>query len=454
MTGPHSRPVLALMACLQLSAAAFADGPDLWAIPDEGQRLRASVEYLSGLGSRISGHEGGRRAGDWIERQLSALDLGAVHRETFPITVPVELGGRSRLEIVGTDEEFDMYGLWPNGPRTTTTPPEGLQGQLTWVGNGEYTDFEGRQLHGRVVLMEFNTWDRWVRLAALGAKAVIFIEPAETSYPQTEDKSLIVPVDVPRFWIGAEAGRQLRRRLEGGAEIGVRLHSRMDWLERPCANLWVEVTGADTALARQRIVVQSYYDGTSIAPSLAPSAEASSGAAAMLELARHLRDHRPARTVVLLLTGSHFQDRAGIVDFIERHTRKSDYFAPLHGLHGRRSLRRSRPVHQDRPSGHLEQHHKLRPQAVLRPLRAAVHPVRRGNGSRARKGGRAAAAQRHQPHPGNGLVNLRPRRRLRRHPPGHARRPGGPLLRHRPRRPLSAGHPTRHSRPDESGTTS
>ena len=329
MTGSLFRPARALTAWLLLSAAAFADGPDLWAIADEGERLRASVEYLSGLGSRISGHEGARRAGDWIERQLAALDLGSVHRETFPITVPVELGGRSRLEVVDTGEEFDMHGLWPNGPRTTTTPPEGLEGQLTWVGNGEYTDFEGRQLHGRVVLMEFNTWDRWVRLAALGARAVIFIEPAETSYPQTEDKSLIVPVDVPRFWVGAEAGRQLRRRLEGGAEIGVRLHSRMDWIERPCANLWVEITGADTALARQRIVVQSYYDGTSIAPSLAPSAEASSGAAAMLELARHLRDHRPARTVVLLLTGSHFQDQAGIVDFVESHTRKSDFHAPF-----------------------------------------------------------------------------------------------------------------------------
>ena len=287
------------------------------------------MEYLSGLGSRISGHEGAQRAGDWIEEQLSALGLGTVQRETFRITVPVELGGRSRLQILDSGEEFDIHGLWPNGPRTTTTPPGGLEGQLTWVGRGEYTDIEGQPLDGRVVLMEFNTWDRWIRLAALGARAVIFIEPEETSYPQTEDKSLIVPVDVPRFWIAAEPGRRLRRRLQGGEEVGVRLHSRMDWLERPCSNLWVEMSGADTALAGQRIVVQSYYDGTSIAPSLAPSAEASGGAVALLELARHLRDDPPARTVVLLFTGSHFQDQAGIVDFLERHTRKSDYYAPL-----------------------------------------------------------------------------------------------------------------------------
>ena len=329
MTGRRANPRASVLAWLLLTAPASAEGPDLWALADEGERLRTSVEYLSGLGSRISGHEGAQRAGDWIEEQLSALGLGTVQRETFRITVPVELGGRSRLQILDSGEEFDIHGLWPNGPRTTTTPPGGLEGQLTWVGRGEYTDIEGQPLDGRVVLMEFNTWDRWIRLAALGARAVIFIEPEETSYPQTEDKSLIVPVEVPRFWIAAEPGRRLRRRLQGGEEVGVRLHSRMDWLERPCSNLWVEISGVDAALAGQRIVVQSYYDGTSIAPSLAPSAEASGGAVALLELARHLRDDPPARTVVLLFTGSHFQDQAGIVDFLERHTRKSDHYAPL-----------------------------------------------------------------------------------------------------------------------------
>ena len=342
------------------------------------------MEYLSGLGSRISGHEGARRAGDWIERQLSALGLGAVQRETFQITVPVELEGRSRLQILDTGEEIHIHGLWPNGPRTTTTPPGGLEGLLTWAGSGGYSDIEGQPLEGRVILMEFNTWDRWVRLAALGARAVIFIEPAETSYPQTEDKSLIVPVDVPRFWIGAEEGRRLQRRLQGGEEIGVRLHSRMDWLERPCSNLWVEISGADTALAGQRIVVQSYYDGTSIVPSLAPSAEASSGALAMLELAGYLRDHPPARTVVLLLTGSHFQDRAGIVDFLERHTRKSDYYAPFTdsvAVDLFLGLDLSTKTDQVAIWNNSRQ---LRSQEVLRPLRAEVHPVRRGGRRRAR----------------------------------------------------------------------
>ena len=120
--------------------------------------------------------------------------------------------------------------------------------------------------------MEFNSWGHWVRLAGLGARAIIFIEPEATSYRQTLDKHLDAPVDVPRFWIGASDGARLRRRLADSDEIDVRLHSRMDWVERPAWNIWVEVPAtAGSPLADQRIIVEAYYDGISIAPSLAPA---------------------------------------------------------------------------------------------------------------------------------------------------------------------------------------
>ena len=168
---------------------------------------------------------------------------------------------------------------------------------------------------GRVVLMEFNTWDRWVRLAALGARAVIFIEPEETSYPQTEDKSLNVPVDVPRFWIGAEEGRRLRRRLQGGDEIGVP-PAQPDGLARaaPARTSGSRSRAPTRPWRGQRIVVQSYYDGT--LDRALPGALGRGLRAAprrRWNSPRYLRDHPPARTVVVLLTGSHFQDRAGIV---------------------------------------------------------------------------------------------------------------------------------------------
>jgi hypothetical protein len=314
-------------------------GPDLLNMADGRERLSHSIDFLASFDSRMTGQPGNAAAADWIEAQLQALDLGGVvHRETFPVTVPAELGG-SRLLVKAWGETVALYGLWPNGPRTTTVPPEGVAAPMTWVGNGEYSDFDGQQIDGRIVLMEFNSWDHWVRLAALGARAVVFVEPEATSYRQTLDKYLEAPIDVPRFWIGADDGNRLRRRLLDGPEVDVHLHSRMDWVQRPAWNIWVEVpaAGADSVLAAERIIVEAYYDGISIAPSLAPAAEAAASAAALLELARHLREHPPGRNVLLLFAGAHFQSLSGAVDFLDRHARKSKFYAE----------RMSEPLHPD-----------------------------------------------------------------------------------------------------------
>lgn len=319
-----------LCACLT-ALSVDAGGADLSAMADGELRLRRSIEYLSGFESRMTGYPGNAQAADWIEAQLRDLDLGGpVRRETFPVTVPVEIGGGSRLLVEEWGESVRLYGLWPNGPRTTTVRPEGVAAPLTWVGGGEYADFDGLEIDGRFVLMEFNSWDHWVRLAGLGARAVLFIEPESTSYRQTVDKHLDAPVDVPRFWIGAGDGARLRRRLADGGEVNVRLYSRMDWVEVPAWNIWVEVpAAAGSALAGQRIIVEAYYDGISIAPSLAPAAEAASSAAALLELARHLRDHPPERNIILLFAGAHFQGRSGVINFLDRHVRKSKFYAAL-----------------------------------------------------------------------------------------------------------------------------
>lgn len=339
MTGwimtPLTRWFLLLLLPL-LAGQAHAAGPDLATLEDGRERLARSIAYLSSFASRMTGQPGNVAAADWIEGQLQGLNLGVVRREMFPVTVPREVG-ETRLEIDAWGESLRLYGLWPNGARTTTVAPGGLQAPLVWVGDGEYRSFEGRAVEGRIVVMEFNTWDHWVRLAALGARAVIFVEPERTSYRQTMDKNVDAPIDVPRFWLPAADGQRLRRRLLDGSQLQGRLHARMDWVEVPAWNIWVEVPSAssDSALAAERIVVEAYYDGISLAPSLAPAAEAASSAAALLELARHLRDHPPARNVVLLFAGAHFQGLAGAVDFLDRHARKSQFYAarmqePLH----------------------------------------------------------------------------------------------------------------------------
>jgi hypothetical protein len=101
----------------------------------------------------------------------------------------------------------------------------------------------------------------------------------------------------------------------------------MDWEQRTTWNILGTITGTDPELSADTIVLQAYYDGTSVAPALAPSAEAAASIVALLELARHLQQERPARTIIFVATSAHFQARQGVLDFIRRHARRHESYA-------------------------------------------------------------------------------------------------------------------------------
>ena len=321
---PSYRRTALLAAAVAVSAAGASQGSQPAEAPDLTARVEAAVHTLAS-GSRVTGYPGNARAASYIEEGLRRNGCVDIRREQYRVAVPVEEG--SRLVLPGSGEVIPVFGLWPNHVRTTTTPPEGIELPLVYGGWGEYADFEGFPLNGSAVLMEFNSWDHWTRAARFGARAFIFIEPEDTGYLQTLDKITSVPLDVPRFWIDRESGLKLRRRVAGGDPVSVVIHSRMDWREQPAWNIRGKVVGSDPELRDQTIVVDAYYDGISIVPALAPSAETSCSIVALLELARHLQSNPPARTVILSATGAHFQGHRGMIDFLNRHARKNEEYA-------------------------------------------------------------------------------------------------------------------------------
>jgi hypothetical protein len=279
-------------------------------------RIEATIRQLSGMGSRVAGYPGCESAATFVEAEFRAMGLERVRREQFPLTVPMDKGGRLRVG----EQEIPVYGLWPNLVRTPTVAPEGVEALMIYGGSGDWTDFDGQEVEGRIVLMEFNSEDRWLHAGALGARAVVFIAPETSTWLQANDKYVGTPLDLPRYWIDRSDGAALRRQLRQGA-IPVTLFGRMDWEKRPAWNILGEIEGADPELRDELVVVHAYYDGISVVPALSPSAEAAAGVAALLELGRYLRKHPPARSVLLLATSAHFQDTQGIVAFMERHVR-------------------------------------------------------------------------------------------------------------------------------------
>jgi len=285
--------------------------------------LRRHIEYMAGLGSRLTGYPGCDEAAKYILKYFKALRLKDVKDERFPVSVPVVY--ESALEIVGTGRTLRIYPLWPNAVRTSQLPREGLKTPLIYARSGELVEFTGKTVKGATVLLDYDCGTRWLNAFRLGAAAVILIEPERPAdRGEAQAKYLSTPMNAPRFWMGRGDAKRLLALLESTPDVRVTLTCRMGWEQRQGRNLLARLPGTDPKLSKDIVYISAYYDSISVVPELAPGAESSCGIAAMLELARILTQNPPKRTVVFLATSGHFEALIGIRSYFGRHLREME----------------------------------------------------------------------------------------------------------------------------------
>jgi ABC-type antimicrobial peptide transport system permease subunit len=297
--------------------------------------LQRHIGYLENLGSRVAGYPGNAAAAEYIARQFKEIGLKDVshplttelsgaprrYREEFKISTPIVHS--AGLQLAGDTRRYRLYPLWPNLVRTSKLPKAGLELPLLYGGKARLADFSGQSVAGAAVLLDFDTGGDWQNAVRLGAAAVIFIAPPEDASRslrvEGENKLFSIPVDIPRFWLPRQDGLALLKQIQSQGKAKVHLDCDMTWETRPCWNLIGEIPGADPKLRSEVIYLEAYYDSMSLTPELAPGAEAASGVAALLEIARTLKAHPPARTVRFLATGAHFVGLTGIRNYLGQH---------------------------------------------------------------------------------------------------------------------------------------
>ena len=338
----------AFLALSGLDVRSAADAEELSLSAEQLQALASEIEpsetvrFLSQLGTRIPGYEGHDRAADYIFRKLEKFGLHP-RVETFNLAVPIDEG--ADLTVKGTNDPIELRCVWPNFIRTSKLPASGVTGPLVYVRDGALSDFNNKPIDGGIVLMDFNCATRWLNAAMLGAKAIIFVEPEMTAFrAEATQKFLLLPAPIARFWIGKDGLGKLARQVLGDdapdrgkemlnalAELGiseiegedaaatVTLQANMAWKDVTAPNIVATLPGTDPELARQKVVVEAYYDSISVVPTLAPGADSAAGIATLLELAEFFAANPPRRTVEFLATSAHFQALAGIREWTARH---------------------------------------------------------------------------------------------------------------------------------------
>ena len=295
------------------------------AVREDG--IRTLMDRFTQHESRVVGYAGHEKAADFIISEFRRFGMEDVEAETYDVAVPIDYGGT--LTVEDTGEIFAIHGLWPNLVKTTTLPTGGVQGHLLWGGTGDFAAFNGRELDGAVVLMEFNSWNHWLNAAMLGAQQIVFIEPDSTFTAQAETKFLQVPNSVERFWIDKKSGEKLKALLAQKDQVNVALKARMDWEKKETRNILGWIRGTDPVLSEKTVVINTYYDAMSVVPARAPGAEMACGIVGMMKLAEYFSKYPPKHTLLFLASSAHHLGFRGICDFLSRHSRKEKHFAAL-----------------------------------------------------------------------------------------------------------------------------
>lgn len=240
-------------------------------ITDEAINTR--LTSLTSLTSRVAGYPGNRTAMEYVRSAFEGIGLEDVSVEPFRVMSPVDHGFTLTIEDGETGETVTVYQLWPNLVRLNSFP-DGITGPLLYGQKGEFSAFNGRQVDGSIVLLDFDCRDQYLNARMLGAQAILFFNssPGAVSQHQATHKILDVPANVPRFWVEDEdAERLLKLAKTGTATVTIR--GSMSWEDAETWNVmgWLPgldepIPGSDDEPRRWKddiIVLSAYYDAMS-----------------------------------------------------------------------------------------------------------------------------------------------------------------------------------------------
>ncbi|MBP7831005.1 MAG: hypothetical protein KA248_13920 [Kiritimatiellae bacterium] len=297
--GKRSATALCLLAAAFLSAGARAASPE----------FLADCQALTKHPHRLTGSEEYADAARHVERQLREAGVTNVLVQAFPT---VQNAVR-RCEAVAADgRTFPLMPVRPNGVVPPATPPAGVSGKILHLGAGRPEDFDREDPRGRIVVMNYNAEDRWLKAFRLGARAVIFTrggEPADSFHFHYVRAN----ANLPRFYYDGPAAD-----LAEGLELTI--HSEVTWARAAGRNVFGFIPGRAPLfdLGKEEVlVIAAPLDTYGEVPQRTPGAQPAANAAALLKLAGMLAKAPPRRHVLLAFFDGHGRNHAGAAAFYQ-----------------------------------------------------------------------------------------------------------------------------------------
>jgi len=275
-------------------------------------RIKEDMIKIRNFGSLVTGYPGAYRAAKYILDTFKQLGYNSSYQK-YKLAVPIE----KEAYLLVEGKKIPVHALWPNLVALGNTPPEGITGRLIYVGKGRLQDFNGLNVNGSIVLMDFDTGLNWLNAIRLGAKAVIFVESENMLSFEAMRKILLnAPLDFPRAYIDLGSAEHIIKLLNKGEKIEATFVLKMEWKLQEAYNVVGVLEGESE---NDIIVVSTHYDTWNIVSALPSSVDEQTSIATFLELARLLSNIKPKRTIVFVAYSGHWQGLAGAREFVRQY---------------------------------------------------------------------------------------------------------------------------------------
>jgi aminopeptidase YwaD len=287
------------------------------------RKIRASsalarLEEIITCGDRFVGAGGDRKVAELVRRTFT--DWGLEEREFE--TIGYE---DTRAEIAFDGETY--AGIPPYF--SPATAPDGVEGDLVYVGGGDEDDYEGLDVEGRIAVMDepglgyARFWmGTFAALAARhGAKAVVVVHPLPWSYRMSMEagnsslENRFLDEQVPVLSVSGPEGAQLMRAIGSGA-ASARLVVESEMPHVTSSNISGVLKGSGAP--DERVLVVGHRDH-----GVFPGAnDNGSGMTTMLEVASALAGSSPHRSIEFLNTTAEEGVTKGVFEYIEARRRE------------------------------------------------------------------------------------------------------------------------------------
>ncbi|NMC48185.1 MAG: ABC transporter permease, partial [Desulfovibrio sp.] len=113
---------------------------------------RVIISAMAALGDRRAGTPGGEAMADFLFDFFSSLGLGEAGRQAYHL--PFLGHGPVDIRVAGREQAASAHPTDLNALTPGAVPSQGMTGRVVYGGRGTFGDLSGREIGGRIVIME------------------------------------------------------------------------------------------------------------------------------------------------------------------------------------------------------------------------------------------------------------------------------------------------------------